>query len=125
MAQQSNPFWAGVRDGIPICLGYLSVAFAFGIFSVGQGLRIWEALLISMTNVTSAGQLAAVPIMVSGGTAVELALTEFIINLRYFFCLNLVYYTLEYCRFAFQFIYLIVLWESHVNVYFFLKFSTN
>lgn len=83
MAQQSNPFWAGVRDGIPICLGYLSVAFAFGIFSVGQGLRIWEALLISMTNVTSAGQLAAVPIMVSGGTAVELALTEFIINLRY------------------------------------------
>lgn len=80
---RENSFFGGIRDGIPICIGYLSVAFAFGIFSVSNGLTTVEALLISMTNVTSAGQLAAVPIMVAGGSLFELALSQFIINLRY------------------------------------------
>lgn len=79
----NNSFRKGIRDGIPICLGYLSVSFAFGIFAVNSGLTIFEALLISMTNVTSAGQLAAVPIIVSGGTLIELALAQLVINLRY------------------------------------------
>lgn len=79
----NNSFKKGLKDGIPICLGYLSVSFAFGIFAVNSGLTIIEALLISMTNVTSAGQLAAVPIIVSGGTLIELALAQLVINLRY------------------------------------------
>ncbi|MBR5542845.1 MAG: AzlC family ABC transporter permease [Oscillospiraceae bacterium] len=76
-------FLKGIKDGVPICLGYLSVAFAFGIFSVESGLGILQTLLVSMTNVTSAGQLAAVPIMVSGGTLIELAVAQLVINLRY------------------------------------------
>ncbi len=76
-------FKKGIADGLPICLGYLAVAFAFGISAVGQGLSVFEALIISMTNVTSAGQLAAVPIIVSGGSFVELAVAQLIINLRY------------------------------------------
>ena len=83
MKVQKNTFLKGIIDGLPICLGYLSVSFAFGIFSVESGLSILEALLISMTNVTSAGQLAAVPIIVGGGTFLELAATQLIINLRY------------------------------------------
>ncbi|MBR5016867.1 MAG: AzlC family ABC transporter permease, partial [Spirochaetia bacterium] len=73
----------GLRDGIPICLGYFSVAFAFGIFCVNSGLSPLQATLISMTNVTSAGQLAAVPIMTNAGTFIELALAQLVINLRY------------------------------------------
>ena len=73
----------GIRDGMPICLGYLSVSFAFGIFATGAGLSVYEALLISMLNVTSAGQLAAVPIIASMGSFVELAMTQLVINLRY------------------------------------------
>ncbi len=80
---KNNTFLKGISDGMPICLGYLSVAFAFGIFSVENGLSVLEALLISMTNVTSAGQLAAVPIIVTGGSLYELAVTQFVINLRY------------------------------------------
>ncbi len=80
---KENTFLKGITDGIPICLGYLSVAFAFGIFAVSNGLTSAEAVLISMTNVTSAGQLAAVPIMVTGGPLIELALSQFVINLRY------------------------------------------
>lgn len=81
--KRRDGFAGGVRDGIPICIGYLSVGFAFGIFSVSNGLTAIEALLISMTNVTSAGQLAAVPIMIAGGSLFELALSQFVINLRY------------------------------------------
>lgn len=81
--REHNSFREGIRDGIPICLGYLSVSFAFGIFAVGSGLSILEALLISMTNVTSAGQLAAVPVFAGGGTLIELAVSMFVINMRY------------------------------------------
>ena len=73
----------GLREGIPIGLGYLSVAFGFGISSVGQGLRALEALLISMTNLTSAGQVAGVAVIAAGGTVTEMILTQLVINLRY------------------------------------------
>ncbi len=76
-------FYKGIKGGIPIALGYLSVAFAFGITTVNSGLSVWDALFISMTNVTSAGQLAGVPIIVAGGTLIEMAVAQFIINLRY------------------------------------------
>lgn len=76
-------FRQGLHDGLPICFGYLSVAFAFGIFSTGSGLTLLETLLISMTNVTSAGQLAGVPIIAAGGSLAELALAQLVINLRY------------------------------------------
>ena len=80
---ENNNLRMGLRDGLPIFLGYLSVSFAFGIFAVSSGLTIIEALLISMTNLTSAGQLAGVPIICTGGSLIELAATELIINLRY------------------------------------------
>lgn len=79
----NNSFKKGLRDGLPICFGYLSVSFAFGIFAVGSGLSVLEAILISMFNLTSAGQLAAVPIIATGGGFLELISTQLIINLRY------------------------------------------
>ena len=76
-------FRKGFRHGIPIGLGYLSVSFAFGIQAVSEGLTPLQAVLISMTNVTSAGQLAGLPLLVAQASLVEVALTQFIINLRY------------------------------------------
>jgi len=80
-----SEFFDGLKGGFPICLGYLGVSFAFGIFAVQNGLGVKEAALISMTNLTSAGQLAAVPIIVGGGTLTELILGQLVINLRYMF----------------------------------------
>lgn len=80
---ENNNFLMGLRDGMPICLGYLSVSFAFGIFAVSSGLSFLEATLISMFNLTSAGQLASVPIIAGGGSLIELIVTEFVINSRY------------------------------------------
>lgn len=76
-------FKKGIMDGIPIGLGYFSVSFTFGILAISNGFYIWEAVLISMTNLTSAGQFAGMTVMVQAGSLVEMALTQFIINLRY------------------------------------------
>ncbi|MBQ3546727.1 MAG: AzlC family ABC transporter permease [Lachnospiraceae bacterium] len=80
----SKDFFEGIKDGIPICLGYFSVSMAFGLTAVLSGIPIWAAVLISLTNVTSAGQFAGINILVAQGTMIELALTTFIINIRYF-----------------------------------------
>lgn len=76
-------FAAGIKDGIPICLGYISVAFTFGITASLGGLPTWAAVLMSMTNVTSAGQFAGISLIFSGASMFEMALTQLIINLRY------------------------------------------
>lgn len=73
----------GLRDGIAVALGYFAVSFTFGMEAVTNGLSIWQAALISLTNVTSAGQFSGLGIITAGGTYLELALTQFIINLRY------------------------------------------
>ena len=78
-----SSFKKGLTDGLPIGLGDLAVSFSFGILAVASGLNIWQATLISMTNVTSAGQFAGLSIMVSGGSLIEMIISQFIINLRY------------------------------------------
>lgn len=78
-----NAFWKGVKHGIPIALGYLSVSFSFGILAVSMGLAPLEATVISMTNLTSAGQAAGIGIIAAGNSYFEMALTQIIINLRY------------------------------------------
>lgn len=76
-------FRNGLRDGVPIALGYLSVSFSVGIMAVSGGLSVFQGALMSITNVTSAGQFAGIQIIAAGGTILELILTQFIINLRY------------------------------------------
>ena len=76
-------FSKGLKDGIPICLGYLSVSFTFGMMAAKGGLPLWAIQLISMTNLTSAGQFAGTALILSGGAYLEIAVTTFVINLRY------------------------------------------
>lgn len=76
-------FLKGMKDGIPIMLGYLSVSFGFGILAVRAGLTVLQAVGISLTNVTSAGQAAGVGIIAAAGTIIEMILTQFVINVRY------------------------------------------
>lgn len=75
----------GLKDGIPIGLGYLSVSFTFGIMAIKCGLFPWQALMISMLTLTSAGQLSAISIMVSPGRYFEMFTSQLTINIRYAF----------------------------------------
>lgn len=76
-------FFKGLRDGIPISLGYLSVSFGFGILCINLGLSVATAVGISLTNLTSAGQVAGVGIIAAGGSLLEMVLTQLVINVRY------------------------------------------
>ena len=73
----------GVRDGLPIGLGYLSVSFTFGILAVSKGLSWIQAGLISLFNVTSAGQVAGLGIMTTAGGILAMIISQIVINLRY------------------------------------------
>ena len=81
---QGSPLKRGLFDGIPIALGYLSVSFSFGIAAVVGGLSPLSAVLISLTNLTSAGQMAGLGIILGAGPFLEMVMTQFIINIRYF-----------------------------------------
>ena len=81
---QDSPMRRGLFDGIPIALGYLSVSFSFGIAAVGGGLSPLSAVLVSLTNLTSAGQMAGLGIILGAGPFLEMVMTQFIINIRYF-----------------------------------------
>ena len=83
MENRMQQFKAGIKDGIPIGLGYLAVSFSFGIMAKGSGLSTAEAVMISITNLTSAGQFAALGIIQNGASLIEMAIAQLIINLRY------------------------------------------
>lgn len=79
----SSAFLKGVRDGVPIALGYLPVSFGFGILAANGGLTAFTATIISLVNVTSAGQLAGLDILLQNGPLVEMILAQLVINARY------------------------------------------
>lgn len=80
-----SDFKRGLKSGIPIGLGYLSVSFTFGIIAVGYGLHWWQAVLISMLTVTSAGQFAGIGTMMLPGQYLEMLISQITINVRYSF----------------------------------------
>ena len=83
MKHNSHQFHCGLKDGIPIGLGYLAVSFTFGIMARGAGLTTLQSVVMSFTNLTSAGQFAALGIIQAGAPFMEMAVAQLIINLRY------------------------------------------
>ena len=82
-SQASGSFAQGFKDGLPVGLGYLSVSFTFGILAITSGLSWIQASIISLTNVTSAGQVAGVGIIAGAGSIIAMVITQIVINLRY------------------------------------------
>lgn len=76
-------FLRGMNHGIPICLGYLSVSFGFGILAVKSGLSVFQAAIISAANLTSAGQKKGIDVIAAGGAVIEMILVQLTINIRY------------------------------------------
>ena len=81
---KKQEFIQGIKDGMPICLGYFSVSMAFGLSVVLAGMPAWAAVLTSITNVTSAGQVAGTKLILEHAPFVEIFMTTIIINMRYF-----------------------------------------
>ena len=78
-----NSFSRGLKAGIPIGLGYFSVSISFGILAISGGFTWWQAVLISMTTVTSAGQFAGIGMMMLPGQYFAMLISQLTINVRY------------------------------------------
>jgi predicted branched-subunit amino acid permease len=79
----SPTFANGLKSGIPIGLGYIFVSFTFGMTASLGGFTFFEALFMSMTNLTSAGQFAGMQLINLGTPYLEMIITVGIINIRY------------------------------------------
>lgn len=76
-------FSRGLKDGFPIALGYVSVAFAYAVQTVNQGFPPWFPILISATNFTGTGQFAGTNLIAVGANLAVLIATMLVINIRY------------------------------------------
>ena len=81
--QNRSWFLKGMRDGVPIAMGYFAVAFALGIASKKAGMNALQAGVMSITMLASAGQYGAITVIAGGGGYIQMAVTTLIVNLRY------------------------------------------
>ena len=75
-------FIYGIKRSTPVGIAYLAVSFAFGVMAV-KGITPLMATIISFTNLTSSGQFAGVRLIFQAASYIEIAITVFLINLRY------------------------------------------
>ena len=83
MNDKRQNFFAGLKDGIPICLGYFAVSFAIGVKAFELGIGPWQAFLYSVANLTSAGQVSGLEMFAYSASLAEVAFAQLVINLRY------------------------------------------
>ena len=83
MFEKKVNFARGMRDGIPIMLGYLAVSFSLGIAAQGAGLTAFQAALASFTNNASAGEFIGFTLIAANASYIEVALMELVSNARY------------------------------------------
>lgn len=76
-------FLKGMRDGIPICLGYFAVALTLGITAKNANLSALQASLASLTNHASAGEFIGFTLIAAGASYMELCVMEAVANARY------------------------------------------
>lgn len=76
-------FKQGMKDGIPIALGYFAVSFTLGIPAKEAGLNPFQAGVMSMLMLASAGEFAALNVIATADTLIQMAITTLIVNLRY------------------------------------------
>ena len=78
-----SAFISGLRDGLPIGLGYLAVSFSLGIAVKDAGLSWFQGFIASWLCTTSTGEYAVFSLMAAGTTLLEVAFVTLIINARY------------------------------------------
>lgn len=78
-----NVFLEGLRDGLPIGLGYFAVAFSLGIVAQSAGLNATQGFIASFFNVASAGEYALFTSIQAGVTYAEVAIITLVVNARY------------------------------------------
>jgi len=79
-----NGFKDGINDGIPIFIGYITVAIAFGILSKNIGITMTDSILFSVLVFAGASQFIALNLLLLGAGIGEIVLTTLLVNFRHF-----------------------------------------
>jgi 4-azaleucine resistance transporter AzlC len=82
-AIQQNELKQGIKEAIPIVLGYLPLGFAFGVLAIETGMSVAQATMMSVLCFTGAGQYIAIGIMQAGGAMITIIMANVLVNLRY------------------------------------------
>lgn len=80
---KKNEFLLGLKQSLPVFFGYLAVSFGFGALAIVGGLTSGQATLMSLTNITSAGQFAGLAVILEHSSLFTMFLTQLVINSRY------------------------------------------
>ena len=83
MENNQTAFRNGMRDGMPIALGYFAVAFTLGIAAKNAGFSAVQAMVESLTNNASAGEYAVFSLVSAGAGCWEVAVMTLVANARY------------------------------------------
>ena len=83
LLSKRRAFAEGMRDGIPIALGYLAVSFTRGIAARNAGMDAIQGFLMSILNLASAGEYAGIMLVASDAPYWEMALITLVTNARY------------------------------------------
>lgn len=78
-----SPFVEGLRDGLPIGLGYLAVAFSLGIAAREAGLNAFQGFMASLLNIASAGEYVGFTLIAAQASYLEIAVGTLVTNARY------------------------------------------
>lgn len=77
-------FIQGIQAGIPLVIGFIPIAIAFGIIAKQAGVGIGNAVAMSMMVFAGASQFAAINMLTAGAGILEIILATLVINLRHF-----------------------------------------
>ncbi len=83
MLESKSWYKRGLKDGVPIALGYFAVSFALGIAAKNAGLTPLQATVSSLLTNASAGEYAGFELIAANATLIELIIMEIIVNARY------------------------------------------
>lgn len=83
MQNKRSAFLSGMKDGIPIGLGYFAVAFSLGVAARNAGLTPFQGFLVSLLCNASAGEYVGITMIAAGVTYLEIALGTLVANARY------------------------------------------
>ncbi len=76
-------FREGMKNGLPIGLGYFAVSFSLGIAAANAGFTPFQSFLTSFLCNASAGEYAGFSLVAAGASYIEVAIMSFVVNARY------------------------------------------
>ncbi|WP_420854643.1 AzlC family ABC transporter permease [Salipaludibacillus agaradhaerens] len=77
-------FKRGMQAGVPVAIGYIPIAIAFGLLAKASGIPDLVTILMSLIIFAGASQFIGVNLIMAGVMYWEIILTTFILNLRHF-----------------------------------------